>query len=425
MNAPPTNASAPPIGWGRLLAITCAFIAPATSLFLTFGPVYRLAGPDVVLAYALGGAVSVLMMLCYAEVGSVHPEAGGDYALAARTLGPRAGAVVGAAFVFKGMALPALLCLGAAAYVHVAVPGLPMLATAAGLLALVLVLAPLDLRTSSGVVLGLVGLELLVLVVFAAVAGSAVPTAPVVVPPARGVGWLGVMGAVGPVLYAMNGPQACLYFSEEVVGSGRQLGRTILGVSVLTVAIQVGGAALGTLALASMGPLSHGAVPLMALPTHAGWTRTALAWLPVGIGAALFDAALTTTMGYGRIYRALARDHLWPAPLNDWLAAGGRVAPYLLLGVGNGGLLLVARLRDLVAPMGALVMLVYVAVAIAALVSRLGRRGIPFRMPAWPLPPLLALGVLGILVRFLPSRQLVALLGVLVLGAAWGYPRPE
>ncbi len=422
MNAAPAT---PPIGWGRLLAITLAFIAPATSLFLTFGPAYRLAGPDVAAAYALGGAVSFVIMLCYAEVGSVYPEAGGDYALAARALGPRAGAVVAATFVFKGMALPALLCLGAAAYVHAAAPGLPVLATAAGLLLLVLALAPLDLRASSAVVMGLVALEAVVLMVFVAVAGSAVATHSAVAAPAHRTAWLGVAGAVGPVLYAMNGPQACLYFSEEVVGSGRRLARTILGVSVLTIVIQVGGAALGALALASFTAPSNPAVPLMALPSHAPWARVVMGWLPAGIGIALFDAALTTTMGYGRIYRALARDRVWPAPLNDWVAGGGELPAYLLMGVGNAALLMMARLGDLVALLGALVILVYAGVAAAALATRLRRRHIPYRMPAWPLPPLAALAALTILVRFLPLRQWVALLVVLGLGVMWSHPRPR
>ena len=153
--------------------------------------------------------------------------------------------------------------------------------------------------------------------------------------------------------------------------------------------------------------------------------RAHAAWLPAGIGIALFDAALTTTMGYGRIYRALARDHVWPAPLNDWVAAGGRLPPYLLMGVGNAGLLMVARLGDLVALLGALVILVYAGVAAAALATRLAERPIPYRMPAWPLPPLVALVVLIILVRFLPLRQWIAMLVVLGLGVVWGHPRAE
>ncbi len=70
-----------------------------------------------------------------------------------------ADALVGAAFLFQDIALPTLLCLAAAAYVQLASPGLPMLASAAGRLALGLALAPLGLFTSSGGVLGLLAIE--------------------------------------------------------------------------------------------------------------------------------------------------------------------------------------------------------------------------------------------------------------------------
>lgn len=430
--APASPGRPRPLGLGRLVAITLAFIAPATSLFLSYGAAYSTAGPGVVWAYALGGAVSLLVMLCYAEVGSLYPEAGGDYALAARALGPRAGAVFAACFAFKGLALPAVLCLGAATYLHTALPAIGVGPAAAALLVLVFLLARVSVQASSLLMAALVLVEIGVFGLFLAVAAGGVHQPLHVLwlhgghpgPPWM-MGSAGILTAAGPALYALNGPQSCLYFSEEARPRPAQLGRTIMGVAIATLGVQLLGAVLGTLALPSLAAAGHQAAPLAALAA-AHWAAPLLPVLALGIAVALFDAALATTMGYARVFQAIARDRVWPAPVNAWLAGPrGRSAAYLLMAAGNAGLLLIAGVQDLVALLGALVVLMYAGVAAAALRARRQWTAPPFKMPGWPLPPLVALALLGWVALYVPLPQVAVALAVLAAGLVWGAARPS
>lgn len=59
---PPPPGRPLPLGLGRLVAITRAFIAPTPSLFLSYGAAYGTASPRVVWTYARGGGVSLLVM---------------------------------------------------------------------------------------------------------------------------------------------------------------------------------------------------------------------------------------------------------------------------------------------------------------------------------------------------------------------------
>lgn len=101
----------------------------------------------------------------------------------------------------------------------------------------------------------------------------------------------------------------------------------------MTVAIQVGGAALGTLAPLGWRVRKRS---LAAFRTHAPCARPAMAWLPVGIGAALFNAAPIPTLCVARLLRPAGVRAL------PWVEAGHRIsdrrfAPVLQRGVHPGG----------------------------------------------------------------------------------------
>src|SRR5207249_634265 len=56
----------------------------------------NLSGPWVVLsAWALGGILSVIGALCYAELASAYPRMGGDYVYLTRAFGPATGFLFG------------------------------------------------------------------------------------------------------------------------------------------------------------------------------------------------------------------------------------------------------------------------------------------------------------------------------------------
>jgi amino acid transporter len=149
-------------------------------------------------------------MFCYAELGSRFPEAGGDYALASRSLGRRVGSVYTVLFAIKGISIPALLALSTAAYLHQLWMAFPIPLGGILLFGVFIALASTDIRTSGAIVSIMVTIELIVLVVFVSVSATHLRQ-----PPAAlwHIGTHSWMSAITAALYGLNGPQACLYYS--------------------------------------------------------------------------------------------------------------------------------------------------------------------------------------------------------------------
>ncbi len=82
------------------------------------------------------------------------------------------------------------------------------------------------------------------------------------------------------------------------------------------------------------------------------------------------------------------------------------------MAIRNAGLRLIAGVQDLVALLGALAVLICAALRVPPC-----RAALPFKMPAWPLPPLAALGL------YVPPVERAAVWAVLAAGVARGTPR--
>ncbi|MGC8487025.1 MAG: APC family permease [Clostridia bacterium] len=413
----------PSIGLGRLVVITLAMVAPATSVFLTYGSAYRTAGPAIILSYALGSLLVLLVMFCYAEVGSVFPEAGGDYALASHSLGPRAGRIVGTVFALKGAVLPAVLAGSASVYLHELFAGVPLTLTIAAMLLLILGLGLLDLKVTSRLMTTMVVIEVLAFMWFATTAAATIHLPAHVGGPvvfhASGL-WAPIATAAVPALYSLNGPQGCLYYSEEVRGQPEGYGRAVVLVTLITMAIELLGVTLGTLALTALGTVSPVSLPLLAVVRHGLFGRVGQELLLACIVVGLFNSALATAMSYGRVYYAMARD--WPHPglIRRWIGHADRRGvprPALVVLVAlNLGLVLAAPVNSLIVLLGALVMVVYGTIVVGALFVRRQVNTIPYRMPGWPWVPLLALLGLLVLLPHVPVAEMLVMAAVLGLG---------
>ena len=114
----------------------------------------------------------------------------------------------------------------------------------------------------------------------------------------------------------------------------------------------------------------------------------------------MFNAIVAIVIQIGRVVFSSGRDALWTPTINKlftrihprwdspWLAT-------LFLAIPSALLSFSSNLADLTSFSVLLIMLVYLIVALSALMSRvlLHERAHPYRMPLWPLPALLA--VLG------------------------------
>ncbi len=425
---------APIIGLGRLIGLTFAVIAPGSSVFLTYGTAFAQAGTGIVFGYGVGALLNLTMMWCYAELGSRYPEAGGDYSLASRALGRWAGSLYAVLMAVKGVAIPGLLALSAAQYGHLVWPAIPATPLALAVFASYIALAGFDLKTSSTVVNLMVTIEFLVFLVFVITGLTHLhQPASVLWRPQRALGhrlsgvpagvWL---GAATAALYGLNGPQACLYYSEETRTSPKHIGRTIFGAALTTVGIEMAGVVIGTLALPTLAVSTH--MPLAAIMHQALGPGGRLMML-LGIGVALYDTGLATTMSYGRIFYAIARDGQWPGMLNRVMSrisrTGVPIGALLVLGAVNMAVMATSSIHVLVTLGGTLLMVVYAGIAVASILERVRRRTAPYRMLWWPLPPLAALAGLALLAAHLSRFHLILTGLVTLLGLTWAWAAPR
>lgn len=410
----------------NVLAIAISAISPTTSVFLVYGAGLSAAGTGVVWAFAIGGVIALSMALCYAECGSVFPSAGGAYTIVRRALGPVWGGVSAVLFLVLGLVTTAAILVSSATYLSSLVPGgLPVGLVALGMMALVTALSVGRIAPASWVAGGMLVLELSVVLVFTGFAfahlspHNAPFTAPSVAHGPGGalvpVGAAGMFAAVVPALFAFNGYDWPLYFAEETRATRRALPRAVVVAAVVAVAVELAAVAAATYAVRDLGAATAASSPL-SLIAHQVMGPTGATILLVGVVVAMFDTGLAGNLGFARVFYAAARDGMLPAPvarLFGHVSPRTKVPTYSIafLLVGNGVLCVLSSLNDLITFTSVAIVTVYLLVAVSALVSRVRDRGFAraFRMPLWPLPPVIAIaGVVVALTQQAPEDLVIA-----------------
>ncbi|WP_329455652.1 APC family permease [Streptomyces sp. NBC_01497] len=428
--APPRRLRASALRPWNVLAIAISAISPTTSVFLVYGSGLGSAGTGVVWAFVIGAVIALAMSLCYAETGSVFPSAGGAYTIVRRALGPVSGGVAGVLFLLLALVSTASILVSSATYLSSLVPGgLPVGWVALGMMVLVTALSLGKIAPASWVAGAMLVLELAVVLVFTgfAFAHASGQNAPFTAPAVAvhdgsaggvvtGVGAAGLLAAVVPALFAFNGYDWPLYFAEESRGPRRALPRAVVVAALVAVVVEVAAVIAATYAVHDLGTTAADASPL-SLIAHQVMGPTGATILLSGVVIAMFDTGLAANLGYARVYYAAARDGMLPGPLSRFfgrVSAGSRVpvAAIAFLFVGNGLLCVFSSLNDLITFTGVVIVTVYLLVAVSALVCRVRDRSLPraFRMPLWPLPPLLAIaGVVVALTQQHPRDLEIAL----------------
>lgn len=292
-------------------------IVVGVSLFRVPASVFgNVAGPlEGLGVWALGGALSLVGALCYAELAAAWPRSGGDYVYLTRAYGPWLG------FLFGWAQLVAILTgsIGAMAYVF-ADYGVALLgggeATAIAAAAVVAVTGWNLLGVSWGrrmqnaltlsKVVGLAGVMGVGLL--AAGRAPALPTT------ATGGGDLGF--ALVLVLYAYGGWSNAAFVASEVRDPQRNVPRVLLlgtaGVAALY--LLVNGAYLGALGFDGLRASSAPAADVLA----AGLGPTAGQLMSVLVMVSALGAIQGMVFTGARVYASTGRDHAAFAALGRW-----------------------------------------------------------------------------------------------------------
>ncbi|WP_447907716.1 amino acid permease [Stenotrophomonas sepilia] len=432
----------PTLSWPHLIALGIGAIV-GTGIYTLIGVGANLAGPAVLISFAIAGAVCACAALSYAELSTMMPAAGSAYTYSYSALGEVFAWVVGWSLILEYSLVVSTVAVGWSGYfvgflewVHtqfgwnVHLPawlaaGPHVKGGMINLPAIIitwLVAGMLMAGTKESATLNaiLVVFKLIALAIFVAVALPAFDSANL--QPFMPYGFAksmgpdgvehGVMAAAAIIFFAFYGFDAISTAAEETKNPGRDLSIGIIGsmIGCTIVYVLVALAAVGAMSYAVFG---HSAEPLALIMRQLGHPTAAMV---IGVIAiiALPTVLLAFLYGQSRIFFVMSRDGLLPRGLSKVNARTGTpVATTLFTAVVVSALAGVARLDEIAALANAGTLAAFTAVGICLVVLRLREpnRERTFRTPvAFVVGPLAALGCIYLFISLPHTTQLYFLL---------------
>lgn len=229
----------------RLLFMLALGQSIGTGLFLGSGIAVRLAGPGVILSYAIGAGITFLVMHALAEMTVVHPVAGSFGAYAEQYLSPFAGWVTRYTYCMAQLVAVGSQVLAVAIYCRYWFPTVPALVWIIGFSAALIAINALNVGDFGEFefwfsTVKVVAIALFILFGAALFAGIGVTRHPLADYTAfRGFlpqGWAGVWSAVTVALFSYYGLEAAALGSGEAREPGRTVPRALQR-SLATVAV--------------------------------------------------------------------------------------------------------------------------------------------------------------------------------------------
>jgi amino acid transporter len=425
------------------MTITLSVIGPAASVFAIGSVALRQQGSGAFLAFVIAALISGCLAVAWAELGALYPTAGGLYGIVARVLGRRAGLLA----LFLQLALfvivPSAFALAAGQYLAAVWPAVSPRAAALVLLISATALAVVGIRFNALVAAVLLALELAIILVVSALGfahadwsvadtllaprvyaadGSAVPVT------ARAL-LAGIVLGMG----AYAGYGGAVIFSEETRGPRRGIARAVLGALGIAVVAELLALAAALLGAPSQAQLTSAPAPMSYLIAVLGGHRL-VTIVTLALVVTFFNIVLAVLLEYARILYSSGRDRAWPDLLSRIV---GRVHPgtrtpaaaTLAIGVSALALTAVTDYAAAVTFASLTVVVTFALIALSALASRLRQPGLarPYRMPLWPLPPLVALTGVAVTVLLQTGRDLLIVATILAAGVLYeaAYLRPR
>lgn len=405
------------------------------------------AGPALILSFLIGGLVSGLVGLCYAELAAMIPEAGSTYAYTQMSLGLLPAWLVGWDLVLEFAFAAATVAAGWWGYaqslladfgLHLppalrAAPGaggvvdLP----AAGIVLVLTVLLTRGVRKASGVNAVLVALKVAIILAFVGLGAAFVKPAlwQPFVPENTGAfgsfGASGIFRGAAVVFFSFIGFETVSTAAGECRDPQSDAPTGLIGSLVLSTLLYVAVAAV----LTGLVPYRDLDVPdpIAKAVDAIGYSGFSL-FVKVGALVGLTTSTLTALYGQGRIFYAMARDRLLPDAFARVDATTHvPAASQWLIGLCTAavaGLVPIDVLGELVS-IGTLLAFGLVCASVPILRRRRPDLPRPFRVPAADLVAGLGLLACAVLMASLPPETWIRLAVWLGIGLAifYGYGR--
>ena len=399
-----------------------------SGIFRTPGLVARQLGRPwlTFVAWLLGGVLAFAGALCFAELATRHPKAGGKYVYAREAFGPRIGFVVGWCEGFA-MYPAAIAALGVVTgeFIGRLAGWPPSVSKWVGVGAVALLVAVNMTGVTSGrwvqnVATSAKVLALSAVVVMAFAAGNGAGWHGTLAGAPTGLALFGALAiAFQSVIWSYYGYGDAAKIAEEVVDPGRTLPRVFLfGIAIATALyLLLNAAFLHVLPFDRLATsvLVAGDVAATIFGPHGNLAITVLALLVV---LASLNGNIFVTP---RVIFGLAREGLGPRVLAEVNAGGSPSEAMLSVGIVAVALAASGTFVQLLSLAIALV-LILDSLTIAALFPLRARQpDAPFRVPLYPVVPVVFILVyLALLVGTAIAQPWLVAIAVAVLAAAWG-----
>jgi len=433
------SALAKTLSWPHLVALGIGGII-GTGIYTLTGVGAGLAGPGVILAFALCGIVCACAALAYTEMSTLIPQAGSAYTYTYSALGELPAWIVGWALILEyslacstvavgwsahlvgwledgiGLHLPAMLLNGPYAG---GIMNLPAIVVSLAVMGLLLIGA----RESATLNIVLVFIKILALAAFVILALPAIKAGNY--NPFMPFGFLahemngekyGVMAATAVVFFAFFGFDAVSTSAEETKNPGRDLTIGIIGSMLVSTLIYmlVAGTAVGA---APFRQIAESGEPLPHILR--GLSHPMAAALVGGAAiVALPSVILVMMYGQSRIFFVMARDGLLPSCVAKVNAKGSPALITLLTGIFVALFAGFIPLKKIAELSNAGTLIAFVAVSVSMIVLRLKRPELerPFRTPVYWLTGLVAIGGCVFIFASLPVQSQVFTLIWMAIG---------
>jgi basic amino acid/polyamine antiporter, APA family len=421
------------LGWPHLIALGVGAII-GTGIYTLTGVAAGLAGPAVILSFAIAGVICAGAALCYAEMASLTPQAGSAYTYAYVTLGETIAWIVGVGLILEYTLVCSAVSVGWSGYASGLLRGwgVPELFLNEGVVdlpAIFIALAVtgvllLGTRESATVNFVLVCIKLAALAAFVAFTLPHFDAANFETFAPFGFGAheeggkkYGVMGAAAIIFFAFYGFDAISTAAEEAKNPKRDLTIGIVGSMALCTLIYMVIAACA-LGVVPYEPFSKSPEPLAYALKQMGQPQAAA----IIAGAAVLampTVIMVFMFGQSRVFFAMARDGLLPRALSAVDRRGVPAAVTIMTGVIAAFFAGLVPLDEIASLANAGTLTAFIAVAFAVMVMRVRAPALvrPFTTPAvWLVAPATIAGCLYLFAS-LQTRTMLFFLGANVLGA--------
>ncbi|WP_435825417.1 amino acid permease [Mycobacterium simiae] len=415
-----------------------------TGIFFVLSQAVPEAGPGVIVSFLVAGVAAGLAAICYAELASAVPISGSSYSYAYTTLGEVVAMGVAACLLLEYGVATAAVSVGWSGYVNKLLHNvfgfqLPHGLSAApwdsdpgyvNLPAIVLIVlcALLLIRgasESARVNAIMVLIKLGVLAMFVIVAFTAFDAdqlrdfAP--------FGVAGIGSAAGTIFFSYIGLDAVSTAGDEVKDPQKTMPRALIAAlaTVVMVYVLVALAALGTQPWQEFaGQENAGLATILDKVTHHGWASTILC---AGAVISIFTVTLVTMYGQTRILFAMGRDGLLPARFASVNARTMTpVSNTVIVAIAAGTLAGLVPLEDLADMVSIGTLTAFIVVAVGVIVLRVREPDLPrgFKVPGYPVTPVLSVIACGYILVSLHWYTWVAFSGWVFLALlfyfTWG-----